>query len=133
MNKVVLIGRLTHDPELRTGAGDNATSVCKFSLAVNRRKKDDPTDFLNIVAFGNTGEVCARYLTKGRQVAIDGRIQTRSYENKEGKKVNVFEVVAENVDFIGSRQDQGQTPAPVQKQEQFTIDTDTESNEDLPW
>ncbi len=133
MNRVVLIGRLTRDPELRTGAGDNAVTVCKFTLAVDRRNKDEQADFLSIVAFGKVGEICSKYLSKGRQVGIEGRIQTRSYENKEGKKVNVFEIVAENVDFIGSRQDQAQTPAPAQKQEPFALDTDTETNEDLPW
>ena len=131
MNKVILIGRLTRDPELRYGEGSTATAVCKFTLAVDRRKKDDPTDFLNIVAFGGTADVCGKYLSKGRQVAVDGRIQTRSYENKDGKKVNVFEIVAESVDFVGSRNDQ-QTQAPTKKpqQQQFTTD---ESDEDLPW
>ena len=131
MNRVVLIGRLTRDPELRTGAGDNAVSVCRFTLAVDRRNKDEQADFLNVVAFGKVGEICSKYLSKGRQTGVEGRIQTRTYENKKGEKVNVFEIVAENVDFIGSRQDQPQAPAPVQKHEQFSMETET--NEDLPW
>lgn len=127
MNRVTLIGRLTRNPETRVSAGDNATSICKFILAIDRRTKGE-TDFINIVAFGKTGEVCQKYLAKGRQTAVEGRIQTRSYENKDGKKVNVFEIVADNVEFLGSKQDAQQAPT---QQQQF-ID-DTETDEDLPW
>lgn len=131
MNRVVLIGRLTRDPELRVGSGEDAATVCRFSLAVDRRTKDADADFLNIVAFGKTAEVCGKYLTKGRQVGIDGRIQTRSYENKEGKKVNVFEIVAEAIDFVGSKQDNKAPEATKKKEQDFTVET--EHDDDLPF
>ncbi|WP_303864022.1 single-stranded DNA-binding protein [Alkalibaculum bacchi] len=106
MNKVVLIGRLTRDPELRyTGQG---TPVASFSIAVNRRKqKDKPqeADFINCVAWGITGENLSKYQSKGSQIAVQGRIQTRNYENKEGKRVYVTEVVAEEIEFLGSKRD----------------------------
>ncbi len=106
MNKVVLIGRLTKDPELRyTGQG---TPVASFSIAVNRRKqKDKPqeADFINCVAWGITGENLSKYQSKGSQIAVHGRIQTRNYENKEGKRVYVTEVVAEEIEFLGSKKD----------------------------
>lgn len=106
MNKVVLIGRLTRDPELRyTGQG---TPVASFSIAVNRRKqKDKPqeADFINCVAWGITGENLSKYQSKGSQIAVHGRIQTRNYENKEGKRVYVTEVVAEEIEFLGSKRD----------------------------
>lgn len=130
MNKVILIGRLTKDPELRYSQGTEGTAVCKFTLAVDRRKKDEPADFLNIVAFGKTGEVCQKYLGKGRQVGIDGRIQVRSYDNKEGKKVYVTEIIAENIDFVGNRPEQNQKP---QEKPQDTFIDDTDTDEDLPW
>lgn len=131
MNRVVLIGRLTRDPELRYGQDSEGTAVCKFSLAVDRRAKDADADFLNIVAFGKTAEVCGKYLAKGRQVGIDGRIQTRSYENKDGKKVNVFEIVAEAIDFVGSKQDSQAPEASKKKEQDFTVET--EHDDDLPF
>ena len=108
MNKVVLVGRLVRDPELRTtGTG---RSVCSFSLAVDRRFKQDgqPTaDFFNIVAWGKQAELISQYLGKGRQIALSGRLQSRSYMAKDGSKRYVTEVVLEEFDFIGSRSDQG--------------------------
>ena len=106
MNKVVLLGRLTHDPEVRNT--QNNTMVCSFSLAVNRRFKQEgqpDADFINIVAWGKTAEFVAKYFTKGQQVAVVGRIQTRNYDNSEGKKVYVTEVVAEEVHFADSKKD----------------------------
>ena len=78
MNKVILIGRLTKDPELRYAAG-NGTAVCRFTVAINRQFKKDETDFINCVAFGKTGETITQYLTKGRQIAVTGSIRTGSY------------------------------------------------------
>lgn len=102
MNKVILIGNLTKDPELRYTP--NGVAVCTFTLAVNRRVNgENQADFIGIVAWQKTADLCATYLRKGRQAAIEGRLQTRSYDNKEGKKVYVTEVVAENVQFIGGR------------------------------
>ena len=104
MNKVVLIGRLTRDPELRyTG---NNTPVASFSLAVNRnysnQQGEREADFINIVVWRKQAENVKNYLSQGSQVAIDGRIQTRSYDDKDGNKRYVTEVIADNVEFLGS-------------------------------
>ncbi|GEC92471.1 single-stranded DNA-binding protein [Brevibacillus formosus] len=105
MNKVILIGNLTKDPELRYTP--NGVAVATFTVAVNRPRTNQAgereTDFINIVAWQKLADLCASYLRKGRQAAIEGRMQTRSYDNKEGKRVYVTEVVAENVQFLGGR------------------------------
>lgn len=100
MNKVILIGRLTKDPELNFAAGIG-TAVCRFSLAVARPFKKDETDFINCIAFGKTGETIAQYLTKGRQLAIVGNIRTGSYDAKDGTKRYSTDVVVESFEFIG--------------------------------
>ncbi|QSO50888.1 single-stranded DNA-binding protein [Alicyclobacillus curvatus] len=102
LNRVILIGRLTQDPELRyTGSG---TAVASFTLAVDRMRASQSgereTDFINIVVWQKQAELCAQYLHKGRLAAVDGRLQIRSYENREGQKVRVAEVVAETVRFL---------------------------------
>ena len=99
MNKTFLIGRLTHDPELRTN--DKGINITKFTLAVNRMKEG--ADFINCSAFNKTAEAINKYLHKGNQIAIEGRIQTGSYE-KDGKKVYTTEVVVENITFIGNNE-----------------------------
>ena len=105
MNKVFLIGRLTRDPELRY-TGSNV-SVATFSLAVNRnftnQAGEREADFINIVVWRKQAENVKNYLVQGSQVAVDGRIQTRSYDDQEGKKRYVTEVVADNVEFLGSK------------------------------
>lgn len=104
MNLVSLVGRLTRDPELKEGT----TSVARFSVAIDRGKDKDGndrgTDFPNVVVFGKQAENCAKYLEKGRQVAIQGRIQTGSYE-KDGKKIYTTDVVADRVEFLGAKQE----------------------------
>lgn len=102
MNRAILIGRLTKDPELRyTPSGVSTTS---FTLAVDRpftnQNGDRETDFLNIVTWRKQAENCANYLSKGRLVAVEGRIQTRSYENSNGQRVYVTEIVADSVRFL---------------------------------
>jgi len=110
MNKVFLIGRLSRDPELRhTNSG---MAVCQINVAVSRRTgagKDPETDFINVVVWDKQAENVSKYLAKGRQVAVEGRIQTRSYDNNEGKKTYVTEVVANNVEFLGSANDTPKT------------------------
>lgn len=105
MNKVILIGRLTRDPELRYTSSNVPTA--SFSIAVDRnftnQNGEREADFINIVVWRKQAENCKNYLTKGSQVAIDGRIQTRNYEGQDGKKVYVTEVVADNVQFLGSK------------------------------
>ncbi len=105
MNKVVLIGRLTRDPELRyTG---NNTPVASFSLAVNRnysnQQGEREADFINIVVWRKQAENVKNYLTQGSQVAIDGRLQTRTYDDQNGQRRYITEVIADNVEFLGSR------------------------------
>ena len=105
MNKAILIGRLTRDPELRYTSTGRA--VCQFSIAVNRtytnQQGQRETDFINIVVWDKQAENLAKYVTKGRLVAVDGRIQTRNYDNNEGKKVYVTEVLANSVQFLESK------------------------------
>lgn len=108
MNKVILMGRLTRDPEVRYTTTNN-TLVATFSLAVNRRfarqGEDRQADFINIVAWDKTGEFCSKYFKKGMQVGVVGRIQTRNYDDKDGKKVYVTEVIAEETYFADSRRE----------------------------
>ncbi|WP_129596015.1 single-stranded DNA-binding protein [Anaerophilus nitritogenes] len=102
MNQVILIGRLTKDPELRFTAG-SGKAVCTFNLAVNRLfAKDNEADFFRIVSWGKTGENAANYLYKGSQVAVQGRLQNNNYE-KDGVKHYSIEVVAERVKFLDSK------------------------------
>jgi single-strand DNA-binding protein len=113
VNVVVLVGNLTRDPELRATTG--GTSVCRLGLAVNERAKDPTTgewgerpNFFDIDVFGGMGESCAQYLTKGRQVAVEGRLRWRSWETQEGQKRSAVSVVANTVQFIGPRDSGGQ-------------------------
>ena len=106
MNKAILIGRLTRDPELRYTSSNRA--VCQFSIAIDRPFTNQSTgqreaDFINIVAWDKTGDNVCKFMTKGRLIAVEGRIQTRNYDNNEGRKVYVTEVVANNVQFLESR------------------------------
>ena len=106
INRVVLIGRLTRDPELRKTT--NGTSVCSFTLAVNRRQNQDGTQvsyFINFVALNKLADYIQLYQKKGNQLGVEGRINTRSYDNQQGQKVYVTEVVAENVQFLTPRND----------------------------
>jgi single-strand DNA-binding protein len=106
MNKVFLIGRLSRDPELRhTGSG---TAVCQINVAISRpvaQGSEPQTDFINVVVWNKQAENVAKYLAKGRQIAIEGRIQTRNYDNAEGRRTYVTEVIASNVEFLGSAND----------------------------
>ena len=102
MNKAILIGRLTQDPEVRTtGSG---TSVCTFRIAVNRRFPNQAgervADYFTIVAWRQLGETCGKYLAKGRMVSVIGEIQTRSYDAKDGSKKYITEIVADEVEFL---------------------------------
>ncbi|CUO84914.1 MULTISPECIES: single-stranded DNA-binding protein [Clostridium] len=101
MNKVVLIGRLTKDPELRYAAG-SGTAVTRFTIAVNRQFKKDEADFINCVAWNKTAETIAQYFTKGRPIAIVGHMQTGSYDAQDGTKRYTTDVAVESFEFIGS-------------------------------
>lgn len=103
MNNVVLIGRLARDPEL-SYTQNTQTAVCRFTLAVDRPKKqgeDQGADFIRITVWGRQAETCDRYLSKGRQCAVIGRIQTGSYKNRNGETVYTTDVIAERVEFLG--------------------------------
>lgn len=105
MNRVVLLGNLTRDPELRSTP--SGTSVANFGLAVNRRwtnkqgEKVDGVDYFNVVVWGRLAELCNDYIRKGSPIALEGRLQSRAWETEAGQKKNVVEVVAENVQFLG--------------------------------
>lgn len=112
MNKVILIGRLTRDPEVRISAGENPFTIAKYSLAVDRKFKREgeaDADFINCVAMGSNGEFTEKYFRKGMKVAVVGRIQTGSYTNKDGVKVYTTDVVVEEQEFC-ERKENGQTP-----------------------
>lgn len=98
LNRVILIGRLTRDPELKYTP--NGTAVCTFSLAINRKFNKEETDFIDIVVWRGLAETCASYLGKGRLAAVEGRLQVRTYENQEGQKRKVTEVIADDVRFL---------------------------------
>lgn len=107
MNKVILMGRLTRDPEMR---GEGTQAVTRYSLAVDRRfsrNDENNTDFINIVAFGKSGEFAQKYFKKGTKVLVTGRIQTGSYTNKDGQKVYTTDVIAEDQEFAESKNASG--------------------------
>lgn len=107
MNKVVLIGRLTRDPEIRYSQGEQATAVARYTLAVDRRFRRDSdsqtADFIGCVAFGRQAEFAEKYFRKGTKIAVTGRIQTGSYTNREGQKVYTTDVVIEEQEFAESK------------------------------
>ena len=107
MNKVILMGRLTRDPDVRYSQGDNPMAIARYTLAVDRRFKRDgdqqTADFISCVAFGKNGEFAEKYLHQGTKIAAEGRIQTGSYTNKDGNKVYTTEVVVENQEFAESK------------------------------
>ena len=103
MNSVILIGRLTKDPEMKYTTGQNQMAVTTFTLAIDRparQGQEKQTDFIRITTFGRMAENCDRYLAKGRRAAVQGRIQTGSYTNKDGQTVYTTDVVAGNVEFL---------------------------------
>lgn len=106
MNKVILMGRLTRDADVRYTSGPETTTVARFTLAVNRRYSKDgqqSADFISCVAFGKAAEFCERYARQGIKLAIEGRIQTGSYTNKDGNRVYTTDVVVENMEFAESK------------------------------
>lgn len=119
MNKVILIGRCTRDPEVRYSQGENATAVARYTLAVDRQFKrdgDQSADFINCIAFGKRGEFAEKYLRKGTKIAVVGRIQTGSYTNKDGQKVYTTDVIVDEHEFVESKaasQNNGSGSTPV--------------------
>ncbi|WP_433943500.1 single-stranded DNA-binding protein [Paenibacillus sp. SN-8-1] len=135
LNRVILIGRLTKDPELRyTSAG---VAVTQFTIAVDRpftsQGGEREADFIPVVTWRQLAETCANYLRKGRLTAVEGRIQVRNYENNEGKRVYVTEVIADNVRFLEGKKDNGDARGnhgDTFQDEGTPIDI---SDDDLPW
>jgi len=110
INRVVLVGNLTRDPELRNTP--SGTSVCTLRIAVNTRRKDNATgqwtekpNYFDVTVWGNQGESCAQYLSKGRPVAVDGRLEWREWDAQDGTKRQAVEIIADSVQFLGSRGD----------------------------
>ncbi|MDY3249414.1 MAG: single-stranded DNA-binding protein [Candidatus Choladocola sp.] len=107
MNKVILMGRLTRDPEVRYSAGDNSMAIARYTLAVDRRFRrdgsDQNADFIGCVAFGRSAEFAEKYLRQGTKVVVTGRIQTGSYTNRDGQKVYTTDVVVEDQEFAESK------------------------------
>ncbi len=129
MNKVFIMGHLARDPEMRYTP--NGTAVTTFTLAVNRPKKDgaeQQPDWINCVVWQKTAENCANYLRKGSKALVEGRIQTRSYEDKEGNKRYVTEVVGENVQFLSPKSQEAHNNEPFPPKEPIHI-----SDDDLPF
>ena len=145
MNKVILTGRLTADPDVRYTTGENSTAVATFTLAVNRRfvKRDDPNavtaDFIRCQAFGRTAEHVRDYYHKGMKADIDGRIQTGRYTNKEGQTVYTTDVIIENIEFGESKSASGgsNNTAPAQsqprRQQQPDVNIPGNIDEELPF
>lgn len=107
MNKTILIGRLTKDPDIKYTQGEKATAIARYTLAVDRRhtseSSEQTADFIPCVGFGSNGEFAEKYLKKGIKIAVEGRIQTGSYTNKDGVKVYTTEVVVERQEFVESK------------------------------
>ena len=120
MNKVILMGRLTRDPEVRYSAGENSMAIARYTIAVDRRFKRDgeaTADFIGCVAFGRQAEFAEKYFRQGIKIAISGRIQTGSYVNKDGQKVYTTDVVVEEQEFAESKAAAGERGAGFQPQQ----------------
>ena len=133
MNKCILMGRLTKDPEVRFTQGESPKAVAKFSLAVDRRFKnsngEQETDFFNGTCFGKTAELCEKYLWKGTKVLVEGRLQNDNYTNKDGQKVTATGIVLDNLEFCESKKKEDK-PAE-EKQEWASVDN--MDQEELPF
>lgn len=112
MNKIMLIGRLTRDAEVRQSANNDNMAIARYTLAVNRPTKqngEQDADFLNCIAFGKTAELAGKYLFKGMRVAVEGHVQTGGYTNRDGQKIYTTDVVVERQEFLEKRVDNGQS------------------------
>ena len=136
MNKVILMGRLTKDPDVRYSQGENSMAIARFSLAVDRRGRQQnegqSADFIGCVAFGRLGEFVEKYLHKGTKVVLTGRIQTGSYKNKDGATVYTTDVVAEEIEFAESKGSTTTVPQPMAEGDGF-MDIPDGVDEELPF
>lgn len=140
MNKVILIGRLTKDPEIRYTEGNEPIAIARYSLAVDRRTRgqdgEKEADFINCVAFRKNAEFAEKYLVKGMKIAITGRIQTGSYKNRDGQKVYTTDVVVEEQEFVESKKSEdrkGQQPVPAPTPDGFMSLPDGVDEDGLPF
>ena len=139
MNKVILIGRLAKDPDIRMGTND--TKIARYTLAINRRyyKNNEPTaDFISCVALGKNGEFAEKYLYQGIKIAVTGRIRTGSYTNRDGKKVYTTDVLIEEQEFAESKKSQSKeqqppVPSPEQGADDFMSVPAFTENDELPF
>ena len=131
MNKVFLIGNLTRDPELTETA--SGVSVCKFSIAVNRRTNGDPkTDFYNITAWRGLGETVAKYAKKGNKIAVCGNIELRDYEDREGRKRTAIDIIAQDVEFLTPKSEQPAEPEAAKPSSRL-IPEPVDDESDIPF
>lgn len=139
MNKVVLIGRLCANPDVRyANSNGEQLAIARYTLAVDRKGKDSGADFINCVAFGRQGEFAEKYLSKGMKMGVEGRIQTGSYTNKDGQKVFTTDVVIENQEFVESKRsenEQAQSPQsePTQAVPDGFMNIPEDIENDLPF
>lgn len=139
MNSVQIVGRLVRDVEVKYSTGENANANCRFTVAVNRRFKNKETDqydadFISCVAFGSTSEFISKWFHKGEMIGLNGRIQTGSYTNKDGIKVYTTDVIVENAEFVGNKNNNtndGSTQS--QKNTDFMNIPDSVDDDELPW
>jgi single-strand DNA-binding protein len=135
VNKVILIGNLGKDPEMRYLPSGQA--VAKFSLATNAKRKDksgqviDITDWHNIVTFGRTAEICNQYLKKGSPIYVEGRIQTRSYDDKDGNKRWITEIIAQTIQMLGRKGEPGEEAS--EEMEEPLVEGSKTEDEDIPF
>ena len=142
MNKVVLMGRLTRDPEVRYSQGENSMAIARYTLAVDRRRTantENTADFISCIAFGKSAEFVEKYLKKGMKIAIVGRIQTGSYTNKDGQKVYTTDVVVDEQEFAESKNANSGSISPSAQNTNNAQDPNGFMNipdgidEELPW
>lgn len=136
MNRVILVGRLTKDPDIRYMQTDN-TPIARYSLAVDRQTKNKETDFINCIAFGKNAEFAEKYLNKGTKILVEGRIQTGSYTNKDGQKVYTTDIVIDRHEFVESRQSAQASTSQQQYNDGFVnegfMNVDYGTEEGLPF
>ena len=136
MNKIMLIGRLTRDVEMHYSSNNNNTAVARYTLAVNRqykRENEQEADFLRCIAFGRTAELAERYLAKGMKVAVEGRIQTGSYTDREGQKIYTTDIVVERQEFLEKRTDTSPAAPGTPYDENSFMDIPDGIDEELPF
>lgn len=139
MNKIILLGRLTRNPEVRYSSGENSTAISRFTIATNRKyvKENDEVkaDFFNCTAFGKQGEFVEKYLKQGTKVLLSGRVQNDNYTNREGQKVYSVQIVVEEIEFAESKGSSETTQAaePVPTDSNGFMNIPTGLEEDLPF